>query len=416
MPKFIKPNINRIRRDIESLAEITDRKTCGYTRVSFTREDRRAREFVRQLMEAETDLKVYVDAAGNMIGRCEGKQKMPSIMVGSHLDTVSGGGRFDGIAGVVAGLEVARKLKEDNIVLQHPLEVVIFLAEEPSCFGISTIGSRAIAGKLNKSDLLLISNANGKSLYDGIRDMGGDPDHIHLARRNQGDILLNLELHIEQGPVLYSETVDIGLVTGIAGIFRGKVEISGQADHSGTTPMDKRKDALASSAEIILALERICKQIGNLVGTIGTIEIFPNVSNVVPSNAVLGMEIRFIEQPKLDLAVSLFKETLTKIKVKRRLEKIKTDIWQSSPLVYFDQQIIDKLAGVCEVSGIPYLKIMSGAGHDATHISEIAPTGMIFIPSKDGKSHCPEEWSDYAHIALGVEVLANTIISTDNEY
>jgi N-carbamoyl-L-amino-acid hydrolase len=414
MSPILKPKIDRIRRDIDSLSQITNPGAKGYTRISFSQEDIRARDYISRMMEAEADLKVFTDAAGNMIGRREGGSDLPCIMVGSHLDTVPSGGRFDGIAGVVSGLEVARRFKEENIELLHPLEVVVFLAEEPSPFGVSTIGSRGMAGKLNKQDLLNFKNSEGKTLFEGIREMGGDPEYIHNAKRTAKDILINLELHIEQGPVLYSKGVNIGIVTGIVGIHRGKVEISGRMDHSGTTPMSERKDALTAAAEVILSLEDICCQIKGVVGTTGTLEIYPGAANVVPSNVILGMEFRCLKQDKLDEAIAKFKLFVDRIRLRRKLD-IKIDIWPSSDPVHFDPNIIAKLTAACHLAEIPYLELPSYAGHDASHLAEIAPTGMLFIPCKEGRSHCPEEWAELEHIGYGVDVLANTIMAIDKE-
>jgi N-carbamoyl-L-amino-acid hydrolase len=415
MYKKIKPNVERIRRDIESLSEITDPDVDGHTRISFSEYDRQARTRIRKLMEEEAGLRVRVDAAANMIGYRAGQPDRPCIMVGSHLDTVPSGGRFDGIAGVVAGLEVARRFKEENIVLQHPLEVVVFLAEEPSPFGISTIGSRAMAGKLNGIDLGDITDSAGRTLFDAIRDMGGDPENIGKAQRFGRDILLNLELHIEQGPQLYTKGIDIGIVTGIVGIYRGNIEVSGRMDHAGTTPMGIRNDALTAAAEVILALENICRQVEELVGTTGTLKIYPNAANVVPSRVDLGMEVRCLEENKLEATIAQFKSSVDLISLKRQID-IKADVWPSSNPVIFDQKTIDTLAGACRQSKIPYLELSSGAGHDASHMAEFAPTGMLFIPCKEGRSHCPEEWSEYEHVGRGVEVLANTILTVDKDY
>ena len=370
---------------------------------------------MRKLMEKEAGLHVRVDAAANMIGYRAGQSDRPCIMIGSHLDTVPGGGRFDGIAGVVAGLEVARRFKEEKIELHHPLEVVVFLAEEPSLFGISTIGSRAMAGKLNNHDLLNTTDSDGRTLFDAIRDMGGDPEHIGKALRSSRDILMNLELHIEQGPLLYTKGIEIGIVTGIAGIHRGSLEVLGRMDHAGTTPMSVRKDALPAAAEIILALESICDQIEGMVGTIGTLEVYPGASNVIPSKVLLCMEIRCLKQDRLESAIAEFNSSVDRISLKRKID-IKADVWPSSNPVHFDKKIIAKLAITCRESEMPYLELSSGAGHDAGHLAEIVPTGMLFIPCKEGRSHCPEEWSEFEHIGRGVEVLANTILRVDKDY
>jgi len=414
MMKNIQPNTDRIRRDIEALAEIIDPNAGGYTRISFSDEDRRARKYLREVMETEADFEVRIDAAANLIGYRAGQRDAPCIMVGSHLDTVPGGGRFDGIAGVIAGLEVARRFREENIVLQHSLEVVDFLAEEPSPFGLSTIGSRGMAGKLNSEKLLSITDNTGRTLFDAIGEMGGDPGNIDKARRSCRDILLNLELHIEQGPQLYNQGIDIGIVSGIVGIYRGNIEVSGRMDHAGTTPMSIRSDALTAAAEVTLCLEMICRQFADLVGTTGTFEIYPNAANVIPSRVTLGMEVRCQESSKLQATVAEFKSCVDRISRERRIE-IKADIRPSSNPVIFDQKIKETLAVACKHSKISCLELTSGASHDASHIAEFAPTGMIFIPSREGRSHCPQEWSEFEHVGRGVVVLANAIQMVDEK-
>lgn len=404
----------RIRRDIEALAEIVDPASSGFTRISFTREDRMARDYVRESMSTEAGLDVRIDEAGNLIGQRAGKSALPCIMVGSHLDTVPGGGRFDGIAGVIAGLEIARRLKEENITLNHPLEVVVFLAEEPSPFGISTIGSRAMAGKLPSKTLATLKDATGRTLHDGIIEMGGDPGRIESAQRDGKDIRINLELHIEQGPLLYDRGIDIGIVTGIAGIYRGRIQILGRMDHAGTTPMDIRKDALCAASEIALALERICRGNKGVVGTAGTLKIDPGAANVVPGKAVLGLEIRCLEQRRLEKVVNGFSEAVEQIRFRRGVD-VKADIWPSSNPVHFNADTIQTLVSACRRLKVSYLELPSGAGHDASHMAEIAPAGMLFIPCRDGRSHCPEEWSEIKHIGIGTNVLARTILSIDEE-
>lgn len=410
----IKANLERITRDVNDLAEIITPHEIGFTRISFSKEDRRARNHVARLMEEEANLTIRIDAAGNLIGRMAGTKKAPSIVLGSHLDTVRGGGRFDGTAGVVAGLEIARLFKEKQIETFHPIEVVIFLAEEPSPFGISTIGSRAMAGKLSEDLLGSLKDDEGRNLGKAIEMMGGNPEKIIEAKRSSDDIRVFLELHIEQGPILFSNKIPMGVVTGICGIHRGKVEVMGKCDHSGTTPMEARKDALTAASEAILAFEKICRQLDEVVGTIGRIEVFPNSSNVVPGHVALIMEVRSLIDSVAMEAVLLFRKALKKIE-KERGTVIRFESEVSSNPVIFDSKMVELIAGACRRCNISYQEMTSGAGHDASHMASLAPTGMIFIPSKDGKSHCPEEWSNFEHICLGAEVLAETILMIDRK-
>jgi N-carbamoyl-L-amino-acid hydrolase len=408
------PNLERISRDIKTISTFTSPGEAGHTRISFSDEDRQARKHVARLMAKEAKLSVRVDPVGNLIGRREGKKQGAAILVGSHLDTVRGGGRFDGIAGVIAGIEVARRFEEKGIATIHPLEVVVFMAEEPSPFGISTVGSRGMAGKLQGEVIPSLEDDTGRQLETAIRQMDGNPERIDEARRSSGDVFAFFELHIEQGPFLASRGIPIGVVEGIVGISRGRIEVTGRNDHSGTTPMKARRDALAAASEIVLSLERVCEELDGVVGTIGKMDVFPNTTNVVPGRVTLGMEIRSHSEVLLDQTASLFKRELKRISERRRVQ-IGSEIEISSKPVVFNPKIVERIEGICDRLAIPHMKMISGAGHDASHIAEIAPTGMIFVPSRDGRSHCSEEWSEFEHICLGTEVLACTIIEIDRE-
>jgi len=408
------PNLKRIKRDILRLADMTSKKEAGFTRISFSDQDRMAREYIGDLMEREAGLKVRIDPAGNLIGRRKGKKAGPGILLGSHLDTVSGGGRFDGIAGVIAGLEVARMFEKTEKETRHPLEVVVFLAEEPSPFGLSTIGSRAMAGKLSEDLLGALHDDKGTSLGQAILKMGGDPSKIHEAKRTPDDVLSFLELHVEQGPLLYSHGEIIGIVTGISAIYRGEVTVCGSFDHAGTTPMNVRKDALAAASEAILGLEKICLNIPGVVGTTGRMTVIPNAINVVPGSVSLKLDLRSTSVSKAEEAVHQFEEVLEHIRQKRAMD-IQSKIEISSNPIMFDNGMIGCIRDACKSLNIPYREMASGAGHDTSHMAEIGPSGMVFIPSRDGKSHCAEEWSEFEHICLGTKVLAKAIDFIDHE-
>lgn len=412
--KRFEPRIDRIERDVLALSRITSPTEPGYTRLSFTDEDRRAREYIAHLMEDEARLAVTIDPVGNLIGRREGRKEKPALLLGSHLDTVRGGGRFDGVSGVIGAIEVARRFEEKGIENMHPMEVVAFIAEEPSPFGLSTIGSRGMAGKLSLELLGSLKDDAGRTLEKVIREIGGDPANISKAKRTSKDVLAYLELHIEQGPRLCSKSIPIGVVTGIVGISRGKVEVVGKNDHSGTTAMDVRKDALAGGSEAVLALERICAKLAGVVGTVGRVDVFPNSPNVIPGRMILDLEIRGMSEDLLREAASSLREELERIEEKRGVQ-ILFEIGISSKPVVFDLKMVKRIVRVCEQLGIPHAKLSSGAGHDANHLAEVAPSGMIFIPSRDGRSHCPEEWTDFEQICLGTEVLACTLAGIDGD-
>jgi N-carbamoyl-L-amino-acid hydrolase len=409
----IKPSVSRIEQKILKFSEFIDPKEKGFTRISFSEQYREATDYLAHLMAKEARLSVRRDTAGNLIGRREGKSRdAPAIMVGSHLDTVRGGGRFDGVVGVVAGLEIATVLEEMRINLNHALEVVAFLAEEPSPFGISTIGSRAMIGNLDQETLNSLADENGRTLEQAIRYMDGDPGNIDLARRSPEELLAFLELHIEQGPCLEAQNIELGIVTGIVSITRGTIDIIGKNDHAGTTPMNSRTDALAAAAEIVLCLEKVCRTTPDIVGTVGQMEVSPNAANVVPGMVALGMELRGLDDQRIAETIRQFENDLTRIQTTRRVS-INHKIWLSSPGVILDKDLVDLAAATCKKLGMSCRLLPSGAGHDAGHLAQIAPAGMIFVPSKDGRSHCPEEWTDFEHIGCGVELLGSLIDAID---
>jgi N-carbamoyl-L-amino-acid hydrolase len=412
--KRITPDIERVRRDILRMSEFVSSEEPGYTRISFSKEDREARAYVAHLMKKEADLSVRIDAAGNLIGTRRGETQKPVVLVGSHIDTVRGGGRFDGVSGVIAAIEIARRFEEEEIPMIHPLEVIVFLAEEPSPFGISTVGSRAMTGKLSEDLLSSLKDSQGRTLGGAIEGMGGNPSRIGEAERSPAEVLAFLELHIEQGPILYSRRIPIGAVTGIVGILRGRIEVVGRMDHAGTIPMEARKDGLVAGSEAVLALEKVCRELEGVVGTIGKIEVFPNSLNVIPGRVNLGMEVRSLNEGLLHKTERLFRKELDRVVEKRGVE-IHFDSAISSKPVLFHPRLVEQVARVCGSLGISYLEMPSGAGHDANHLAEVVPTGMIFVPSKDGRSHCPEEWTDFEQVCLGAEVLANMVTSLDKE-
>ncbi len=412
--KPFQSNRERIKRDILTLSHITSPLEPGYTRISFSREDQNAREHLRFLMEQEAGLQVKVDPAGNLIGRRNGKREKPSILVGSHIDTVRGGGRFDGVSGVIAGLEIARMFQEKHFSNVHPLEIVVFLAEEPSPFALSTIGSRAMAGKLTEEQLTSLKDRDGKDLGTAIREMGGRPEALWEAKRSPHDILVYLELHIEQGPDLFLKKIPLGIVKGIVGISRAKIEITGMSDHAGTTPMGVRKDALAVASEAVLAVEKICRGNEGLVGTIGKIEAFPNALNVIPGKVVLGMDVRSLTADLIDQTFSLLKLDIDRIGERRGVQ-IRMEKEVVSRPVTFESEIIERIRAVCDDLRLACQEMISGAGHDAMHVAQIAQAGMIFVPSEGGRSHCPEEWTEVEHISQATEVLACTIAGIDQE-
>lgn len=332
-------------------------------------------------------------------------------MIGSHIDTVPDGGAYDGIAGVVAGIEVARLLREAGIALPFALEVADFLAEEPSEFGLSCIGSRGMVGRLSAQDLERREPA-GMCLADAIREVGGRPEALGAPLRERGSIRAYLELHIEQGRVLERAGVAVGIVTGIVGIRRYEVRIVGAAAHSGTTPMDERHDALAGAAELIIAVERLargCARRGHFVGTVGKLSHTPNASNVIPGTATLTIELRALTDAVLDESELQLESELGALGQRRRLEVSLARVSRTAP-VAMDPGLRGTLERAAASAAIETLELPSGGGHDAGHVAAVAPAAMIFIPCEDGLSHSPAETASPEDIASGADVLLRTIL------
>ncbi|WP_276120838.1 Zn-dependent hydrolase [Pararhizobium qamdonense] len=404
----------RIADIVKGLARITE-PDKPYTRRAFTPLFLNGRAFLEQRLRA-AGLETRIDASGNLIGRRKGrKSALGTIMLGSHSDTVPEGGRFDGIAGVAAALEVAQALNDAGIRLDHDLEIVDFLAEEVSIFGVSCVGSRGLAGLL--PDGWLSRTHEELTLRQGIIDAGGDPSR--LARQKRSDIRAFLELHIEQGPVLETERCDIGIVTAIAGITRIEILFDGQADHAGTTPMGHRRDALVAAARLVGEVERLAtdyaKGEGHFTATVGEFSIEPNAANVVPSRARILIDARAELRPDMErfiagidqLAVDIQRETGVSI----ASPKLISDNFPTPA----DPLVMANLEQASDRVGARRRRMASGAGHDTAWMARISKAAMIFIACRDGRSHTPDEWAENDDIALGAAVLFEAVRKLDSD-
>lgn len=406
------PNLDRLAADITALAQITD-PDQPFTRRPFTEQFKQGRQWLQERMEA-AGLAVTLDAAGNLVGRRAGSQNLPPLLIGSHTDTVAGGGRFDGVIGVLGGLEVARCLQELGISLRHPLEVVDFLAEEPTDFGVSTVGSRGMSGNLT-AEMLAKTDATGRTLGEALTDLGGRIDEIPAEVRKAGDIAAYLEMHIEQGPVLAQQGISLAAVTGIAGIRRFTVEVQGEANHAGTTPMALRKDALVAAAQLVVDAEAIFCSESPAVGTVGRLSLSPNMANVVPGRVEFVAEMRSIDPPIIERMGQALQQRAAEIAARRGVAITVKLLTDATP-VQADPRLLEVTIQACRQAAPDALVLPSGAGHDGMQIATIAPIGMIFVPSKDGKSHCPEEWTGIEDIALGVQALARALVEADRVF
>jgi beta-ureidopropionase / N-carbamoyl-L-amino-acid hydrolase len=418
-PSGIAINPRRLLRDLNAVSRIGLGAHGSVTRLVFSIKELRSRQFLIHLMR-QAGLQIQVDRVGNIFGRLNGvSPKSPAILVGSHLDTVLHGGKFDGTMGVIGALEAVRTLKERKARLLSPVEVVCFVGEESSRFGYSTLGSSLLAGEVHRRDLSNATDAQGNRLETVLAELGIHRSNLRSLRRDPATVKAYLELHIEQGPILEARKKPIGVVTSIAAPTRFKVIFTGQADHSGTTPMEMRKDALVAAAELIVALEQICRRYsridrGRVVGTVGAMKIEPGVINAVPGAAELAVDIRSITAAAKKRVVRLVEAKIRDIARRRNILVQLFPIREEEP-VPLDKRLVHLLKECCEARKVPYEIMPSGAGHDAMQMAKITPAGMLFIPSRRGISHSPLEWSDPKDICLGTQLLLDAIVRIANE-
>ncbi len=402
---------DRIEKDLKDLARHSaDTGEKGITRLPFTPEDEACRKDIIKKFE-EAGLKVYTDGIGNIFGRREGSNpELPPVMIGSHLDTVINAGIFDGPAGVVAGLEICRTLNDLSIETERAIVVANFVIEESTAFGKSCIGSRAVAGALDYDELAGLKDKSGKSLQDAFKEHGVTRKEIENTRREKGSIASYIELHIEQSDNLVKAEKPVGLVTAIAAATRFKVTITGQASHSGATPMGERRDALCAASEIILGIEKIAAEEAgqDTVGTVGNVVVKPGAINVVPGETELAVDLRDINREDKDRATEKIIALIESVGQKR---KVKTEyvITASDTPVPASTRVLDAIKKAAGTTAIPHQVMHSAAAHDAAYIAEVADMGMIFVRSHGG-SHNPDEWADFEDIAAAAEILLEATI------
>jgi N-carbamoyl-L-amino-acid hydrolase len=405
---------DRLWSDVMALAEMTD-PARPYTRRSFTALFLEGRAWLAQRF-AEAGLTTRIDTAGNLIGRLEGSNPAAGVIaIGSHSDTVPAGGRFDGIAGVATGLEIVRALRDADVRPQHTIEIIDFLAEEPSEYGLSCVGSRGMTGALD-SKMLDLTEPGGERLRDALRRVGGDPDRLDQAKRD--DVRAFLELHIEQGIVLESQSLDVGIVTSIVGIRRSEMVFQGEADHAGTTPMALRHDALVAAAHTVASVRRTAERLAAegenyFVATVGILTVDPSGSNIVPGRCRLVIDARTTD-PSLTTRFmqTIDQESLAHAEAARVTRASFTVLSDSSP-VACNPNLRAALRQGARDLGLSDTDLPSGAGHDAGFMSRICPSAMVFVPCRAGKSHAPEEWADREAIAAGAAVIYQAVRDLD---
>lgn len=406
---------DRLLAAIRDLGAIGATADGGVTRLAFTDEDLRGRKLVHDLMVG-AGLQTRIDSAANIIGYRPGqRQDLPVLMLGSHIDTVPNGGALDGAYGVLAAVEVARALDEHGTLLSHPLAVVAFNNEE-GAFGTRGMwGAHAMVGALDETDLAAADD-RGRPVADLLTEMGGDPGRLDQAVWAADEVAAYFELHIEQGPVLESRNVRIGVVEAITGRSTLDVTVRGKASHAGTTPMELRQDALVAAAQVILAVRGLAGRNGPVrVATVGSLSLAPNAWNVVPGIVTMQVDLRDVSESAMRQAAARLRGEILEIAM-RTGTAIDVAGQNSVPAVSCDLGLRDVIAAASESLNLSHLTLPSGAGHDAQVIGRIAPIGMIFVPSRGGISHAPEEHSAGDDLIAGANVLLQSVLGYDERY
>ncbi|MBI4512825.1 MAG: Zn-dependent hydrolase [Gemmatimonadetes bacterium] len=404
-----RPRVNgrRLLANLLGLAEFGKTAQRGTSRVAYSDADLQGRSFVMDLMRA-AKLEPRIDEAGNIVGRRPGRNaSLPPLALGSHIDTVPEGGNYDGVVGSLGAIEVAHTLADGGVTTRHPLEVIIFQNEEGGL-----VGSRALVGDLAASELDAVSRS-GKTIREGIRFIGGDPDRLAAGQRRPGGIAAYLELHIEQGGTLEAEGINIGVVEGIVGIKWWELTFQGFANHAGTTPMNQRQDALLAAARFIQMVNRLMTSVpGRQVGTVGRIQAFPGAPNVIPGKVICSLELRDLDAAKIDKLYEAIASEAHDIARASGTTVAFEEIHVNTPALT-DERIRGLIAASAEDLGLTVKTMPSGAGHDAQAMARIGPVGMIFIPSVGGISHSPKELSRPEDLENGANVLLRTLLKLD---
>lgn len=406
-------NEMRLQAHIDELGKIGLNDSKGLDRITFSAFDLQARQWLIEKIQA-LQLNYQIDAAANIWTTLPTTTNLAPIVLGSHLDTVPNGGKYDGALGVLIGLEILTTLLENNVQLKHPIGLVSFTAEEPNPFNLSTFGSRIVTGKLKKSNIEHVQTKDGVSLKAALASAGGSVDTIESAKKTPSELAAFLEVHIEQGKRLLNQSIPIGIVTAITGIYREEITIIGEANHAGTTLMTERNDALVAASKFVVAFEEIVRKdpSDEVVGTIGQFAIKPGAPSIIPNEVKLLMEIRGDKVEKITHIRQQVDAVLDQLARQQPIQTDRTIILDQAP-TDMDDTVIESFK-----KAVPqedhYLLMGSMAGHDATHLASITKAGMLFVPSVGGKSHCPEEYSRIEDIEKVSNVLLQAIFDLDN--
>ena len=406
-----------IEKCIDQFSDFTDKKN-PYTRHVFSADFKAARTWLSNELKV-LGCEVVRDYAGNLKGILKtSKNTSERVLIGSHIDTVFNGGRYDGIAGIVAGLSILKSLKENGIELPFHLEIFDYLGEELNEWNTSCVGTRGLTGQLTR-EMLNRENGDGDKLIDKIIEEGGDAERLFSGLRGLGNVIGSFELHIEQGSILQNSKTKIGIVNSIPTISRHKISIMGQAGHTGTTSMTNRKDALVSGAELIQFINKCAKKMchrsnRHFVATVGKINVFPNAVTIIPSSVEMFLDLRVVDSQLREQFLRLLDEECLS---KENKDDVSINIKEIafSKYVEMDKSLNSIIQESAKINGLSAIHMDSGAGHDTAHLAKFIPACLIFIPCLDGHSHCPEEFAEINDIVNGANIIETAIINMANQ-
>ncbi len=401
-------DISRFVEKLERVNAVGYEADSGITRLALTDADFKAREIVLNYLET-LGLEVRLDQVGNIIARKNGTDaSLPSVLVGSHLDTVPGGGAYDGTLGVIAAIEAVEMLIDNRVEHEHPIEIIVFSIEESSRFNISTVGSKIITNRLKLEELQFYKDKQGQSIYDALSERGLMRQKMSLVTPET--VKAFVELHIEQGPILERKNRDVGIVEAIAAPSRMRIKLIGEEAHSGSCPMDMRRDALTTASKIIIEVEKKGREESQYktVATVGNCEVYPGAMNVVPGQAVISIDIRGVDTHSILRTFNYITEQTKCICDRENTDYTIEIISQEKPVI-LDKEVQYKIQQECESLGLSYEFMLSGAGHDTMNLAKIVPSALIFIPCIKGISHNKNEAVNQHDLENGLKILYKTL-------
>lgn len=407
----MKASVKNIQTWLEKIDTFNSTPEFGTTRVLFTEPELQARSYVKEEMK-NLGLMVKEDSIGNIFGILEGTNpELPAVWTGSHIDTVLNAGMFDGMVGVVGGLEAIRLIKESGVTFQRSIVVIVYTSEEPTRFGLCCLGSRALASKLSLEDTKVLYDHEGRSLASVLEELGYKLTDFSSIAKKKGEVFAAVELHIEQSNTLEKKNLPVGIVKTICAPTNFQVEVIGCQSHAGGTSMADRKDAFTASCEIALEVERLAKASTSeyTTATVGKIAAIPNAVNVIPGQVNFSIDIRDCDYDSKNRFIEGLHKKIKEVEEARGVQ-VKLQIENHDYPMKSHPALIQIIEESCKVQNIAYDMVISGAYHDSMFVGEFAPMAMIFVPSQKGISHSPEEWTDYEDIAKGVDVLADTLL------